>query len=257
MTLDKTTQAGTRVATTTKFAKRARWIVIIAVLAILIGIITFPMRMAIAWAGLDNGPLTMRGAAGSVWDGTLYSAALGPVQLGDVDAELQPWALLSGQTKLALTLPGGSAQSATGRATMVRSGAGFGIIDMTGAVPVGQWLAPLPAPIANFEQFSVRFANGQCAEAGGLVKLQMPALMPGLSLSNGLTAAPRCSGDRVLLPFKGQSGMEQVNLYVAADGAYRATLRLEGLPEIAAPVVQARGFRQDGAAWELAVEGRF
>lgn len=236
---------------------RARWVVIILMLVLLIGIITFPMRLAVAWAGLDKGPLTMRGAAGSVWDGTLYSAALGPVQLGDVEAALQPWALLGGQMKLALTLPGGSGQAAKGRATLIRSGGGFGIMEMTGQVPVGQWLAPLPAPVAEFEGFSARFVNGRCAEAKGLVRLQMPALLPGLSLSNGLTAAPRCSGARVLLPFKGQSGMEQVNLYVAADGSYRAALRLEGLPEIAAPVLSARGFRQDGAAWELAVEGRF
>ena len=245
-----------------KLGKRARWVFIILALALLIGIITFPMRLAVAWAGLDKGPLTMRGAAGSVWDGTLYSAALGPVQLGDVKAALQPWALLSGQTKLALTLPGGNghtanSQSAKGRAVLVRSGNSFGIMDMTGQVAVGQWLAPLPAPVADFEEFSAQFANGRCVEAKGLVKLQMPALLPGLTLSNGLSAAPRCSGERVLLPFKGQSGMEQVNLYVAADGSYRAALRLEGLPEIAAPVLSARGFRQDGAAWELAVEGRF
>ncbi len=236
---------------------RARWVLIILVLILLIGIITFPMRLAVAWAGLDKGPLTMRGASGRIWNGTLYSAAIGPVQLGDVAAALKPGALLAGQAKLALTFPGGTGQSAKGSAVLIRSGDSFGIEGMTGQVPLGQWLAPLPAPVADFEDFSVRFAKGQCAQATGLVKLQMPALLPGLNLSNGLAAAPRCSGERVLLPFKGQSGMEQVNLYVAADGAYRATLRLEGLPDIAAPVLQSRGFEQDGAAWELAVEGRF
>ncbi len=230
---------------------------LIIALLLLIAIITFPMRLAVQWAGLDNGPLTMRGAAGSVWDGTLYSAALGPVQLGDVKAAVQPWPLLAGQTRMALTLPGGTGQAASGRATLVSSGGSFGIEDMTGKVPVGQWLAPLPAPVAEFEGFSARFLNGRCAEVKGLVRLQMPAILPGVNLANGLTAAPRCSGDRLLLPFKGQSGMEQLSLYIAADGSYRAALRLEGLPELAIPIVQARGFVADGGAWELAVDGRF
>ena len=224
-----------------------------------IAILTFPMRVAVAWAGLDQGPMTMRGVAGSIWDGTLYSAKLGPIELGDVKASLQPWPLLSGQSRLSLTFGGGAQgdQGAKGRAVLIRSANGFGITDMSGRVPVGGWLAPLPAPVADFEGFGVRFLNGRCAEASGLVKLQMPSPLPGLNLSNGLTAAPRCSGDRVLIPFKGQSGMEQLNLYVAADGTYRATLRLEGLPAIAAPVLAARGFTADGTAWVLSVDGRF
>ena len=245
-------------AKTTKFGKRARWVVIILMLVLLIGIITFPMRLAVAWAGLDKGPLTMRGVAGSIWDGTLYSANLGPIALGDVKAQLHPWPLLSGQSRIALTFgEGNKGGGATGRATLIRSGNGFGIADMSARVPVGGWLAPLPAPVAEFEGFGARFLHGRCAAAIGLVKLQLPSLIPGLTLSNGLSAAPRCSGDRLLLPFKGQSGLEQLNLYVAADGRYRATLRLEGLPELAAPVLSARGFTADGAAWVLSMDGRF
>lgn len=237
---------------------RARWAVILILLALLIAIITLPMRLAVAWADLDKGPLTMRGVAGSIWDGTLYSAKLGPIALGDVKASVAPWPLLTGQSRIAMTFGGEKGeQGATGRAVLVRSANGIGVADMSGRVPVGGWLAPLPAPVAEFEGFGARFANGQCVEAGGLVKLQLPALLPGLSLSNGLSAAPRCSGDRLLLPFKGQSGMEQLNLYIAADGAYRATLRLEGLPDIAVPVLAARGFAQDGAAWVLSMDGQF
>lgn len=239
-------------------ARPVRWTAILILLALLIAIITFPMRLAVAWAGLDKGPLTMRGVAGSIWDGTLYSAKLGPIALGDVKASVAPWPLLTGQSRIAMTFGGEKgAQGATGRATFVRSGNGFGITDMSGRVPVGGWLAPLPAPVAEFEGFAARFTNGQCVEAGGLVKLQLPALLPGFTLSNGLSAAPRCSGDRLLLPFKGQSGMEQLNLYIAADGEYRATLRLEGLPDIAVPILAARGFTQDGAAWVLSMDGRF
>lgn len=245
---------------TKPWAKRARWAIIVIALAVLIAIITFPMRLAVAWAGLDKGPLTMRGVAGSIWDGTLYSAQLGPIALGDVKAQVQPWPLLTGQSRLSLTFGGaeaGAGQGATGRAVLVRSANGFGITDMSGRVPVGGWLAPLPAPVAEFEGFSARFVGGRCAEATGLVKMQMPSPLPGLNLTNGLSAAPRCSGERLLIPFKGESGMEQLNLYVAADGTYRATLRLEGLPAIAAPVLTARGFVSDGAAWVLSVDGQF
>ena len=243
-------------------AKRVGWAIILILLALLIAILTSPMRIAIAWGGLDGkeggGPLTMRGVAGSIWNGKLYSAQLGPIALGDVKAQLQPWPLLTGQSRLSLTFGGADGdQRATGRATLIRSADGFGITDMSGRVPVGGWLSPLPAPVAEFEGFSARFVGGRCAEAGGLVKMQMASPLPGLNLTNGLTAAPRCSGERVLIPFKGESGMEQLNIYVAADGSYRATLRLEGLPDIAAPVLTARGFSSDGAAWVLSVEGRF
>ena len=80
---------------------RRGWIVAGAVLALLLLIATFPMRLALAWSGATEAGVAARDVRGSVWSGELVEARFGALPLGTVRASLSPLALLGGNVELA------------------------------------------------------------------------------------------------------------------------------------------------------------
>lgn len=56
-----------------------------------------PMRLAVDWAGLDRLGLTARSVSGTIWRGRIEAVRLGSIELGDADAWISPWPLLTGQ----------------------------------------------------------------------------------------------------------------------------------------------------------------
>lgn len=72
------------------------------------------------------------------------------------------------------------------------------------------------------------FSFGRCADARGNVRLSVASSIAGLDLSNGLLGKPRCDRGQLLLPLLSQSAMEHVDIRIAGDGTYSATIFLEG-----------------------------
>ncbi len=74
-----------------------------ALLALILIVATFPMRLALAWSGAADAGVTAREIRGSVWSGELIDARLGALPLGTLRASLSPLALLTGRTELAFS----------------------------------------------------------------------------------------------------------------------------------------------------------
>ena len=204
-----------------------------------------------------GGPgLSARKVDGIIWNGSIRDLRVGRIPVGDVNARLHFWPLFIGQAQISLSR--GDAAFAPGVSGSVnRRIGGFEVKNFKATLPVAQLFAPLPAENIELQDFSVRFIAGRCAEVAGNVRLTLRNSVPGFDLSNGLLAKPRCDRGQLLIPLLSQSAMERVDIRIASDGTYSASIFLEGdRIEQAAPLALA-GFRPVAGGYRMVRKGRF
>ncbi len=238
-----------------------RMVAIVALLVLLVAIISFPMRLALALAPFEKGPVQIFSARGTVWDGRMHDVKIGIVPLGTIDAAMHFWPLFVGRETFSLAFDGDgqAAGAGLGNATLSHQWAwsGYSLSDMNASLPVDRLFAPLPARLMTFEEFNVRYGGEQCLSAGGRVRLSLQPLAPGLSEDTDMAGVPRCSDNRLLLPLANASGTRKLDIFIDADGQYRMTLRLETLPDIDPVLLESRGFERSGGRWQMQLGGRF
>jgi general secretion pathway protein N len=230
---------------------RRRIFVCSAILLLIAGTIFMPLRVIVGGEGVSA-----RKVEGIIWDGSIRDLRVGKLQIGDVNARLHFLPLLLGRAQISLSR--GDAPFASGiNGSVTRRLGGVSVENMMATLPVASLFAPLPAENIKLQDFSARFTAGRCAEAGGSVRLTLANTVPGLSLSNGLLAKPRCDRGQLLIPLLSQSAMERVDIRVSGDGAYTATIFLEGdRTEQAVPLGLA-GFRSVAGGYQMVRKGRF
>lgn len=224
---------------------------IAAILLLIAGIIFMPLRTIIGGNGISA-----RKVDGIIWDGSIRDLRAGQMPVGDVNARLYFWPLLLGRAQIAFSR--GDAPLAPGLGgSVTRRIGGFEVSNLKATLPVQTLFAPLPAENIELQDFSVRFIAGRCAEASGNVRLTLTGTLPGVDLANGLLAKPRCEGGKLLIPLLSQSAMERVNLRIAGDGSYEATVFLEGDRNEQAALLALAGFRAVAGGYRMVRKGRF
>lgn len=212
-----------------------------------------PLRLGLAWLGLDSRGFAAREAQGSLWFGALSEARLGSVQLGDLEARLRVLPLLLGRARLELRRIGDGERL---KGAIVASRHGFGIEDVGGRLQVGV-PGPLPPATLDLDGLSVGFAGGLCRRAGGRVRAGIGGEIAGIALPATLAGDVRCDGGALLLPLAGQSGLERLDLRIGEDGRYRAELIVRPGDPALRERLAASGFVPAGAAWVLRFAGEF
>ena len=213
-----------------------------------------PLRLAIDWLGYGDRLLTARAATGSIWRGALQEAQAGPVPLGDVTASLNVLPLFLGRARLSLA----GADDETGlEGAVTLSRHSFGFDDVTGRFRTMALFAPLPISTLDFDDVSAGFTSGRCTRAGGEVQAGIAGEIAGMPLTSGLRGVARCADDALLLPLVSQSGMEQLNVRLYADGRYRLDLMVRSGDETVRTRLVAAGFRPVGNGHVLRIDGRF
>jgi general secretion pathway protein N len=213
-----------------------------------------PLGLAIRWFGLDTRGLAAREAEGSVWLGALREAQLGPAPIGDVSARLNTLPLFLGRARISLARMD-QTQRFEGAATVSRHA--FGFDDATGQLRLGAMLASLPIGAVELQDVSIGFAGGLCSRAEGRVRAVATGEVGGMSLSSGLAGNASCAGDAALLPLVGQSGLEQLNIRLFADGRYRVELMIRSQDAALGARLAAAGFAAGNGGFVRVVEGRF
>jgi general secretion pathway protein N len=104
---------------------------------------------------------------------------------------------------------------------------------------------------------NIAFSGRRCTDASGAVRVNIEQSLFGLTLQRGLSGNLRCDGADLLVPLKGQSGLEQMDIRIRGNGRYSADFRLGGLAASAGPALSALGFRQQGDAMAIRINGRF
>lgn len=188
----------------------------------------FPLRIAIDWLALDERGFAAREAQGSVWLGALSEAQFGSIALGDLQASLRTFPLVLGRARVDL-IRDEEADRFEGAATVSRHS--FGIDDMTARLDIGSALAPLPIASLDLSDVTVRFADGLCVSAEGMVKASVAGDLAALPLPGGLSGNARCRESALLLPLVSQTGMEALNLSLFEDGRYSVELAVKPMDD--------------------------
>ncbi len=212
-----------------------------------------PSALALRWLSLDRSGLAAREANGSIWFGALREARFGQVPLGDVRTRLRGLPLLLGRARLDLS----SAQGDGLEGGITVSRHAFGIDDVTSRLAMGGALAPIPRASLSVDDVSVRFADGLCASANGLVKATVAGESLGPAVPSSFSGEARCDGGAMLLPLASQSGMEKLDIRLFGDGRYRIELLVRPGDEPSRQRLAAAGFTASGTNAVLRAEGRF
>ena len=231
--------------------RRARIALIVLFLVALV--VTFPMRLAFGLLGLDKTGIAARDISGSIWMGRIEKLKVANVDVGTVAAGLSPVQLLVGRARLDVGRRMGLPDDLRGAIGMTANS--FGVDDVTTILPLGGLLAPMPVRAVDLSDVSVRFDHGRCTNAEGRVKMQIGAVIPGLSLTQGLSGDAICAGGELLLPLASQSGMEQLAIHITADGRYRAAFTVRTPDAAAATALTAAGFSASGGTLTLKLTG--
>lgn len=235
---------------------RRRWGIAALLLALLLVIATFPMRLALGLSGATDAGITARDVRGSIWGGELVEARLGTLPLGTVRASLSPLALLGGGVELAFSRADERLGALAGR---LHGSDPRGVSEVSGTTSMSGGLGLIPVDTIRFEGATVRFDDaGQCTSAAGRIQLAVTAPIAGLDLSRGLSGPLSCAKGRAQAALASQSGMERLALSFDSKGAYRAqfAINVDRDPAMAAALA-ALGFKAGPNGFVLATSGRF
>ena len=218
-------------------------------------IVLLPLRVAAGWFDMGGKGLAAREVEGSLWMGRLREAQFGPVQLGDVDARLNVLPLFLGRARLSLHRDAAAGAPLDGAILVSRHR--FGIEDMTGQLRTGTLFGPLPVATLDLTDVSVHFEDERCESAEGQVRAGLSGDVAGLGLPTSLSGAVRCQNGAALLPLAGQSGAEQLNISVEANGRWHADVVLRPTDPMMIQRLTAAGFAPGAGGYVRRVDGSF
>ena len=211
--------------------------------------------LLIILAVLEGSRFSAKAISGSVWNGRIEGAQVGPFQLGDLDAAMRFLPLLTGKLLLDLERPPAGGDRGL-VATVGKSGKSLLVQNVTTVLGVGRQLAPLPASAIDLRDVNISFANGRCQSASGQVRMSLDANIPGLDLKQGLLGNAICQDGVLVLPLQSGSGMEQLTLKLEGNGFYTARLFLSGSDRAWTLLLPTLGFRNVPDGYAIKVAGQ-
>ena len=212
--------------------------------------LTAPLAVGLAGGGKR---LSFDEARGLIWKGEIRRAALGSLTLGDVSVALDPLALLTGHTKVAIRASGGDAKGA-GRIALTAGSPG--VERFTGSLPLsalglsGSLTGELAA-----RDVTAKFADGACREAEG----DITAVVQGLGSNPvALQGRPVCQGAVLALPLAGAVEGMALDLVVRlqADGRYRLEATVRTTDPALGAILAAEGFTSAPGGYGRSSEGK-
>ena len=234
---------------------RALTYLLILLAVVAVALFFLPLRLAVGMAGLEGSRFSARTISGSVWNGRIEGAQLGPFPLGDLDAGVRFLPLLAGRVLMDLERPATDGDAGL-VATVGKSGNSLLVQDLTTIMAVGGQLAPLPASAIDLRAVSIAFAGGRCQSASGQVRVSLDANIPGLDLKQGLLGRAECQDGVLVVPLQSASGMEQLTLKLEGNGFYTARLFLSGSDRAWTLLLPTLGFRKVPSGYAIKVAGQ-
>ena len=210
-------------------------------------VMTLPMRVALTWIGADRAGVSAAEVSGSIWNGRLRAAEYHGASLGDVEASLDPFALLSGTHRLAV-------RGTLGKATLVE-GASRGFEMTDAAIEVGQLRPSLPfTGRLRLENATLLFSGNRCQRAEGRITMDvLQRAFNGPEVAGMLS----CAGDAATAQLDGRAQDVEVSIVVRLDsaGRYQAETRIVSTNPMVRGALALAGFAENGGRFTRSDEG--
>jgi len=226
-----------------------RWalgIVFIAGLAAVLAA-TVPMRLALSWLGADQSGVSAAEVSGSIWSGRLKAAQYRGIPLGDVEASLDPLALIAGTRRVTV-------QGTLGKATLVQ-GTLRGFETADAAIEIERLHPALPlAGRLRVEQATLLFSGGRCLRAEGRIATDvLQRAFRGPDVAGTLS----CAGDAAVARLDRRLDDVQVSIAIRVDagGRYEAETRIISANPMVRSALALAGFAESGDGFVRSDEG--
>jgi general secretion pathway protein N len=213
-----------------------------------------PLRLALDWLAIDTLGVAARSAEGSIWMGALREVRVGGGAIGDLRARLDPLPLAAGRARVEMDRLERNDAAPPLEGAVIVSRHAIGLDNVNASLPLGATFAPLPIGAVELSQVNVRFRDGLCDHADGLVKAQVTGDVTGISLPGGLSGNARCEAGALLLPLASQGGAEMLSLTIQGSGRYRAELLVRPGDDVARTRLLGLGFLPFGDRLRLAID---
>jgi general secretion pathway protein N len=227
--------------------RRQRWIIGLSAAAVM-ALLSVPLAVVLPMALPADSGLSARTVEGTLWEGALRQADVAGLPLGDTRVGFDFLPFFVGQARMGFA-------SATLRGILDMSSGSFGLSRGNGTVDLAGRLRPLPLSRFTFDDVAVEYRNGRCVSAKGRVRAEVATDIGGLALPGGMSGTLRCNGADLVVPLAGQSGMERVDLRVAASGNWRADLSVRTSDPVIAGKLLSSGFSSGPAGYTVRVSG--
>lgn len=212
--------------------------------ALVIALLLFlPLRLVLALAG-DT--VSARSVQGTVWNGRLIEASIAGQSLGDLDAGLSLFPILTGKARVKVdgaVLHGAIVTSFAGRG---------GDIDSLN-LPLGMAFGPIRLEALEVSDAHIRYHGNNCTKADGRVSVQFGSVLGAQRLSGTL----RCSGTSLAVDLLSQSAMERLSLRFSDPNHYQALLAIRAADTDQATRLAAAGFRETQVGHIIRFSGSF
>jgi general secretion pathway protein N len=211
-----------------------RWLIWVVGVTLLALLALLPLRVALGTADLERLGMTARKVSGTIWNGQVAGLTLNRQGLGNFQVRAEPLPLLLGRASMRFDrIEDGLQGPLSG--TLLSGGTARGVKGLTGRLATASLFAPVPVEALDFDQVSIVFRNGRCADASGNLTAVVGTRIGPLDLTRGLSGPVSCEGDRVRARLASAGGSQSLQFTVGEDGRYRAFLTIRGIaPEVAA-----------------------
>lgn len=201
---------------------------------------TVPLSMVLGLFHAENAGLSAR-ASGSIWSGHLQDLRLSGVHVGDAEARLDPFALLTGVRRLQIRSERGVG--------LVVGGRTIGVEHVRASVDFAELGLALPFEgVLRLDDATLLFQDGRCSRAEGRISTDVfRRNVNGPDLAGTLA----CDGSAAVARLLGRvSDMEiAMVLRVEAGGSYRLDSRATGVSSAIRGALLLAGFAQSGESF--------
>ncbi len=202
-----------------------------------------PLRLVLPIAG-DT--VSAQSVQGTVWNGRLIAASIAGQPLGDLDAGLSLFPVLTGKARVKV-------DGALLHGAIIASFAGRGADIDTLNLPLGMAFGPIRLEALEVYDAHIRYRGNACTKADGRVNVQFGSVLGAQRLSGTL----RCSGASLAVDLLSQSALERLSLRFTDPKHYQAMLAIRAADTDQATRLAAAGFRETQVGHIIRFSGSF
>lgn len=180
---------------------------------------------------------------GNLWEGQLFDARLGKIELGDVHSKLSLDDISNGRIKLNIT--GSDEVSRLGGVFSYGLG-GAGIDNFTVGMPAMAGPPPIGGVTLILDNLKARFPGGECTEGSGEVRAYLSGALPAVGLPGQMSGPALCRDGKLAFDLASLSGREQQQITLLSMTKFRVRAFVRPTMPRVGDFLLSKGFVRDG-----------
>lgn len=202
-----------------------------------------PLATAIDLLQLRKVGLEASQIEGNLWEGQLYDARLGKIELGDVHSKLSLEDITSGRIKLNIA---GSDEVSRLAGVFSYGLGGAGIDNFTVGMPAMAGPPPIGGVTLILDNLKARFPGGECTDGSGEVRAYLSGALPAVGLPGQMSGPALCRDGKLAFDLASLSGREQQQITVLSMTKFRVRAFVRPTMPRVGDFLLSKGFTRDG-----------